>query len=331
MQNAECIMQNDDETSFCLSHFAFTVGECMNHVIYALGFFDGVHVGHRALLSACHELARERGCLAGVVTFDAHPDTLVLGQTPGLINTPRDRDRMLREAFAMDTVVSLPFDEKMRAMPWEDFLKMLETDHKASGFVCGEDFRFGYKGAGNAALLREYCEKRGFPVAIVPEQILDGVRVSSTYIRRQIAEGDMATAVKFLGHPHILSGIVVHGRALGRKLGIPTANLRLPEGLTMPKFGVYACSCLVDGVRYPAVTNVGTRPTVEGRRITVEPWILDYAGDLYDREIILEFHYFIRPEMKFPSLEDLKAEIHRNAEETRMYLKAFPFGEGGTT
>ena len=131
----------------------------------------------------------------------------------------------------------------------------------------------------------------------------------------------MATAVKFLGHPHVLSGTVVHGKALGRKLGVPTANLLLPEGLAIPKFGVYACSCLIDGKRYPAVTNLGTRPTVAGSGITVEAWILDYSGNLYDREIMLEFHYFLRPEKKFPSLEALREEIHLNAEETRTYLK----------
>ena len=156
---------------------------------------------------------------------------------------------------------------------------------------------------------------------MVPDQILEGIRISSTYIRQQLEDGHMATAVRFLGHPHILSGEVVHGKALGRKLGVPTANLRLPEDLAVPKFGVYACSCLIDGVRYPAVTNLGTRPTVEGNNITVEPWILDYSGDLYGRRIILEFHYFLRPEMKFPSLDALKAEIHRNAQETRDYLQ----------
>ena len=114
---------------------------------------------------------------------------------------------------------------------------------------------------------------------------------------------------------------MVHGRKLGRTLGIPTANLRIPEGLAVPRFGVYACSCIADGKRYPAVTNIGTRPTVEGHHITVEPWILDYEGDLYGREIILEFHYFLRPEMKFPSLEALQAEIRKNAEETRQYLQ----------
>jgi riboflavin kinase/FMN adenylyltransferase len=114
---------------------------------------------------------------------------------------------------------------------------------------------------------------------------------------------------------------VVHGKALGRKLGVPTANLRLPEGLAVPKFGVYACSCLIDGVRYPAVTNLGTRPTVEGGNITVEPWILDYSGDLYGREITIEFFKFLRPEQKFPSLEALQSEIYRNAGETRILIQ----------
>jgi len=123
-----------------------------------------------------------------------------------------------------------------------------------------------------------------------------------------------------MGHPYTLTGTVVRGQQLGRKLGIPTANLRLPAGLAIPKFGVYACSVLIDGVRYPAVTNIGTRPTVSGEGITVEPWILDYQGDLYGREITLEFFRFLRSERKFPSLADLQAEIHRNAAETREIL-----------
>ena len=292
----------------------------MNKTIYALGFFDGVHVGHAALLDACKALAAEHGCVPGVVTFGSHPDTLVLGNTPHLINSPRDREWLLREQFHMVYVVTLPFDEAMRTMPWRAFLDMLRRDHGAAGFVCGEDFRFGHKGQGRASLLEDYCAEAGMPCAVIPDQTIDGIRVSSTYIRQQLETGDMATAVKFLGHPHILSGTVVHGRKLGRTLGIPTANLRIPEGLAVPRFGVYACSCIAEGKRYPAVTNIGTRPTVEGHHITVEPWILDYEGDLYDREIILEFHYFLRPEMKFPSLEALQAEIRKNAEETRSFL-----------
>lgn len=298
----------------------------MNKTIYALGFFDGVHIGHAALLSACRALAAEWGSAAGVVTFASHPDTLVLGNTPRLINTARDRERLLREKFHMDSVVTLPFDEQMRTMPWQDFLEMLLERRSAAGFVCGEDFRFGSMGKGDAALLARFCDERGLPRAVVPEQTMDGIRVSSTYIREQIEMGDMGTAVKFLGHPHIFTGKVVHGHALGRRLGIPTANLRLPQELVVPKFGVYACRAGMDGKTYPAVTNIGTRPTVEGHSITVEPWILDYSGDLYDREITLEFHYFIRPERKFPSLEALQEEIRRNAGETRAFLQGVPGG-----
>lgn len=294
----------------------------MKNTIFALGFFDGVHFGHQALLSACQELAAKHGCSAGVVTFAAHPDTLVKGNTPRLINSPKDREWLLRERNRMEIVLTLPFNGAMRAMPWEDFLDMLRKHYDAAGFVCGADFRFGHLGGGNAEKLQEYCRQEKLPCYVVPDQILDGIRVSSTYIRQQLEDGDMATAVKFLGHPHILSGTVVHGKALGRKLGIPTANLLLPEGLAIPKFGVYACSCIIDGVRYPAVTNLGTRPTVQGSGITVESWILDYSGDLYDRQIMLEFHYFLRPERKFVTLEELQAEIHRNARQTRDFLNS---------
>lgn len=293
----------------------------MKKTICALGFFDGVHLGHQALLRQCRMLADEEKCSAGVVTFASHPDTLVLGNTPRLINSFSDRQWLLKSCFHMDFVVTLPFDEEMRTMDWKDFLVMLQREYGAVGFVCGEDFRFGSRGAGNAEMLKEYCGSRGLRSAVVPEQILDGIRVSSTYIRHEIETGDMATAVRFLGHPHVLSGQVIHGHQLGRRLGIPTANLRFPEGLALPRFGVYACLCQIDGQTHPAVTNVGTRPTVEGTGITVEPWILDYDEDLYDREIRLAFYRFLRPEQKFPSLEELKTAIWRDARETRALLK----------
>lgn len=294
----------------------------MTKTLYALGFFDGVHLGHKALLERCRGLAEAAGMAAGVVTFASHPDTLVLGNPPPLINTPYDREKLLRQRFGMDSVITLPFDRAMMDMPWRDFLELLMRDYAAGGFVCGDDFRFGRRGEGTAELLWEACQSWGLPGAAVPEQTLDGIRVSSTYIRSQIESGDMATAVRFLGHPHILSGQVVHGHQLGRRLGIPTANLRLPEGLAVPRFGVYACRCTVDGKSYPAVTNIGTRPTVEGHSVTVEPWILDYAGDLYGRELTLEFHFFLRPERRFDSLEALKEEVFRNAQQVRAYFQS---------
>lgn len=292
----------------------------MNETIYALGFFDGVHIGHAALLSACRGMAAPRGCRAGVVTFGSHPDALVLGQPPRLINTAQDREWLLRERFHMDPVLTLPFDRQMRDMDWRDFLDMLRESHDAVGFVCGADFRFGHRGLGSADSLAQYCREAGLPWAVIPEQTREGIRISSTYIRRQLETGDMKTAVAFLGHPHILRGKVVHGQALGRRLGIPTANLRLPEELAAPKFGVYACRAWVEGRVYPAVSNIGTRPTVSGHSVSVESWILDYSGDLYDREITLEFYFFLRSEQKFPTLEALQEEIRRNAQQTREFF-----------
>ena len=146
---------------------------------------------------------------------------------------------------------------------------------------------------------------------------------SSTHVRSLLEMGLMEHAIHFLGHPHILTGKVVHGHQLGRRLGFPTANLLLPEGLVSPKFGVYACRCLVDGIRYAAVTNVGTRPTVAGCGVTIETWILGYEGDLYDREITLEFFKFLRPEIKFPSLTDLQEAVRSDAEKTKEILRSF--------
>ena len=289
--------------------------EGARRTIYALGVFDGVHLGHQALLKTCVDLAEKEHCAAGAVTFDAHPDSLISGNPPKLLCTPQQRKQLI-EGYNITQVLVLPFNEKLRQQPWQEFLEML-IEKGAAGFVCGDDFRFGYKGEGNAALLTEFCKDRGLSCAVVPEQILDGVRISSTHIRQCIENGQMEEAVRFLGHPYTVSGTVVHGRQLGRTIGIPTANLQLPEGVVVPRFGVYACKI----GSHLAVTNVGTRPTVNGHHVTVEPWILDFEGDLYGKTITLEFYKFLRPEQKFDSLEELKAEIQKNAAETRKFFE----------
>ncbi len=289
--------------------------------IYALGVFDGVHLGHQALLKACVELAEKNHCQAGAVTFGSHPDGLISGSTPKLLCTTEDRKQFI-EHYNIKHILLLPFDQQLRQQPWQDFLTML-LEKGAAGFVCGDDFRFGYKGEGNAKLLTAFCNKRNLPITVVPEQTLNGVRISSTHIRRCIEQGQMEEAVRFLGHPFVVTGVVVPGRQLGRTIGIPTANLQLPEGLAAPKFGVYACKVCVDGTDYMAVTNVGTRPTVGGHHVTVEPWILDFDGDLYGKILSLRFYKFLRPEQKFGSLEELKAEIQKNAAETWEYFLNF--------
>ena len=298
---------------------SFISGDVMKKSIYALGFFDGVHLGHQALLARCRSLATEYGCTAAAITFDKHPKSLFTPTPTVLISTVHDRELLLKQ-YGMERVHVLPVVPEVMGLPWQEFLQEL-LDRGAAGFVCGDDFHFGRRGEGSAEKLLAFCAERGLPCTVVPEQTVGDIRISSTYIRRQIETGDMATAVKFMGHPYTLTGTVVHGKQLGRKLGIPTANLLLPAGLAIPKFGVYACQAIVDGKKYPAVTNIGTRPTVSGEGITVEPWILDYEGDLYGRDITLEFFRFLRSEQKFPSLEALQAEIRRNAEQTRQILE----------
>lgn len=289
--------------------------------ILALGFFDGVHAGHGALLRRCRELADRMGCRAGAVTFEPHPDALVLGKAPDLINTSTDRNRLMQEEFRMDRVITLPFDQKMMRMPWQDFFRLLREQYQAAGLVCGHNFRFGSRGEGNGEKLTAACRDAGMPCIVVEAQLVDGEEVSSTRIRQLLEQGQMERAVRCLGHPHVLTGRVVPGKQLGRTIGIPTANLLLPEELVIPRFGVYACLASVNGRKYPAVTNIGTRPTVNGTGITVEPWLLDFEGDLYGRELKLEFYKFLRPERKFPSLEALQAEIRKNGAEVRDFFE----------
>lgn len=281
--------------------------------IFALGFFDGVHLGHQALLHACRQLAEKQNATACAVTFDLPPSAVLQNAQPNMLNTVRDRETLLRQ-HGVEEVLLLTAEQATLSMSWTAFLEMLLSEG-ASGFVCGYDYRFGKNGEGTAQKLAAFSEERKLPCIIVPEQVMDGEKISSTRIRSLLEKGDVEHANRLLGHPHVLTGTVVSGRHLGRTIGIPTANLHLPDELVKPAFGVYACTAHADGHTYVAVTNIGTRPTVDGQGVTVEPWLLDFSGDLYGKEITLQFHKFLRPERKFNSLEELKAQIQLDAAE----------------
>lgn len=292
--------------------------------VIALGFFDGVHLGHAALLRLTRRRADEMGIPAAVLTFDTHPDTLVYHQPVPLINTLEDRKYLMEEKFSMDEVILAHFDRAMMEMPWEAFVEdYLLGELGAKHVVCGHDFSFGYRGQGTPDKLRRLCAQRGVGVNVVDKVSLGGITVSSTHIRQLIRQGDMEAAAQMLGHRHFLSGEVLHGKELGRRLGFPTANLALPEGLIAPAYGVYATLVtLPDGSAHPAVTNVGVRPTVHdqlGR--LVEAWILDCTAELYGEKIRVEFFTRLRGEKKFDSLEALREEVLRNADETRAYFQ----------
>ncbi len=288
--------------------------------IIALGFFDGVHRGHGQLLTQCRKMADTHHCKAAAVTFSNHPDGLVFGKSPELINTDADRSLLMQKKYGIDEVLMLPFDKKMMNMPWRDFFDMLCREYKAAGIVCGHDFCFGARGEGNAQCLKQACAEAGMPCEVIPEQKIDGITISSTHIRSLLQDGQVEQAAEFLGHYHMISGQVISGRKLGRTLGIPTANIAPKQNLVQLKHGVYACRVHIEDEYYIAVTNVGKRPTVNGHHVTIEPWILDFDGDLYGKDIRLSFHKFLRPEQKFASLEELKAAICEDEKATRAYF-----------
>ena len=296
----------------------------MQERVIALGFFDGVHRGHGALLRRAAEEARRRGCTPAVFTFDRPPKEVITGIPCPLINSPEDRSDLVKRLYGIDEMLMVPFDDEMRTTPWDRFVTdILVGRYGAVHLVAGHDHRFGYKNQGSPELLREKCAELGLGCDIIPAVTLDGVTVSSTHIRKLLEEGGVETARAFLGHPHVLTQTVGHGRRLGRTIGVPTANLVAPPHVLLPKRGVYAAKVtLPDGRAFGGVTNVGIRPTVNhGQDVTVEPWILDFDGDLYGQKLRVEFFRRLREERKFDSLEALRAQIQCDALRTR---QAFP-------
>lgn len=289
----------------------------------ALGFFDGVHLGHASLLEMAEQRAEETGMRPAVMSFDLHPDNLVAGKPVSLINSIEDRREILRRCYGIADVILVHFDEHMMHMPWDLFVEhVLVEQYGARHLVCGYDFHFGDRGTGNPVRLAEKCRQMDIGCDVMPRFTLDGITVSSTYIRSLLEQGKMHEARRFLGHPHCISGEVVHGRQLGRTMGIPTANLLIPAHVLVPAFGVYASKVVLpDGAEKLAVTNVGVRPTVDdSQKVTVEPWILDFEGDLYGQHIRVDFYRRLRGEKKFGGLPELQQEIFRNAQETRELL-----------
>ena len=297
----------------------------MKERVIALGFFDGVHLGHAALLRRTAEEAAARGVTPAVFTFDRVPKEVLTGIPCPLINSPEDRADLVRRLYGIRDVIMVPFDDEMRTTTWADFVtKVLVDRYHAVHLVAGHDHHFGHKNQGSPELLVQKCAELGLGCDIIPKVEIGGITVSSTYIRRLVELGQIDRANRFLGHPHTLTGAVRHGRGIGSSRLYPTANLIIPPHVLVPSHGVYVTrATLPEGASYAAVTNVGTRPTVNnGTDITVEACLLDFQGDLYGQTLRLEFYQHLRDEIRFDSLEALKAQIAADAEATRQYFAA---------
>ena len=296
----------------------------MKEKVIALGFFDGVHLGHAALLRRTVEEAARRGVTPAVFTFDRPPKEVLTGTPCPLINSPEDRKDLVQRLFGIREVLMVPFDHEMMTTPWDDFVtRILVGRYHAVHLVAGHDHHFGHKNQGSPELLMEKCRELGLGCDIIPKVEVGGITVSSTYIRRLVEMGQIERANRFLGHPHVLTGTVRHGRGLGSSRLFPTANLIIPPHVLVPSHGVYVTrATLEDGTSYAAVTNVGTRPTVNsGSDITVEACLLDFEGDLYGKTLRVEFFQHLRDEIRFDSLDALKAQIAADADTTRAYFQ----------
>ena len=286
--------------------------------VIALGFFDGVHMGHGALLRTVAERARVLGAAPCAFTFDQSPAAAVTGRAVPLLTGVADRARLMEELYGIQEVIVAPF-EVMRQMDWRDFVaQYLQKELGVGHVVAGHDFHFGYKGEGDPRRLAEKCRELGMGCDIIPKVEIDGITVSSTYIRALLAQGELEQANRFLGHPYCFSGVA----AQGRDLGLPAVELPFPAGVMAPVSGAYAARACFDGQSVMAVAGVGAPPAVDGSgRADAEVFLPDFHGDLYGRTVRLEFYKYLRPEWRFPTPEALRGEVMRSAEQTRQFFK----------
>ena len=289
-----------------------------------IGTFDGVHLGHRALIERTIAEATARGCVSCVVTWDRHPlMTLRPEAAPRLLSTA-ERKLELLDSTGIDTVAILPFTEELSHLSPEGFVdQVIVKGLNARSVFVGEGWRFGHKRAGDMDLLQKLGRDNGFEAAPVDLASADGDAVSSSRTREAVAAGHMNVAWRLLGRPFDIDGLVVGGDKRGRDLGFPTANIECAPHLAYPARGVYAGKARVEHSWFAAAVNVGVNPTFGGdpevTPVRVEAFLLDFEGDLYDQTIRVEFHHRLRDEMRFTSVDELVAQMHRDVETTRTF------------
>lgn len=294
----------------------------------ALGFFDGVHMGHRAVISAAVDNAREKGLAPRVFTFlpDGPAQETKSGLT--LLQTEEQKEAVL-DRLGVEEVICPPFSA-FRAMTPEEFVRdFLDKSLRAKELFCGFNYHFGKGGGAGVAELTALCAPLGINVTALPPVLWQGEVVSSTRIRRCIREGEMEQAEKMLQSPFTLTAEVVHGKGLAGTLSWPTINQVFPTSFTIPRHGVYWSRIELDGKQWDGVTNVGIKPTLHETNLTMETYILDYSGDLYGRSIPVSLLSFLRPEQQFPSVRELSQRIHKDIETVRQKSEAAP--SDGTT
>lgn len=279
----------------------------------ALGNFDGVHLGHRAVLSASLE-AKARGLISTVITFDPHPRAYFGGQTGFLLSGLQEKKQILTD-LGFSQILVLPFGPDLAQMTAESFVLDFLIGHlKTKQVSVGWNFRFGKGRTGNADFLERILFPLEVAVSVCPPFLLGGEQVSSSAIRSALAEGNLVKVKTFLGRNYTLFGKVIHGQERGRTIGFPTANIQIDPMRFLPRYGVYLTKATWEGQQEMGLANIGLRPTFNGTAPSIEVHLLNWSGDLYNQELTLEFTDFIRPEVQFDSVAELVAQIHKDCD-----------------
>ena len=291
-----------------------------------IGVFDGVHRGHRHLVDQVVKEAARTDRMTGVVTLRNHPSSVLDPTfTPNYLTTVEERLRLLKE-LGVDLVIPITFDRELSLLSARDFVGRLRKYLRIGGLMVGPDFTLGHNREGDLKMLDRLGREMGFSLRVA-SVLTDGARtVKSTTIRQALGRGDVTRAAKMLGRPFALPGVVVKGVGRGKSLGFPTANLEPPDGIAVPGDGIYATWALIDQRAYMAATSIGSRPTFNERNRTIEAFILDFDGDLYGREVRLEFIRRLRDEVKYEAVEDLQAQVDIDVDQTREILGAIRTG-----
>ncbi|MDD6037264.1 MAG: bifunctional riboflavin kinase/FAD synthetase [bacterium] len=288
----------------------------------SLGKFDGIHLGHTELIDYLRE-KKKNGLLAAVFTFDIPPKKMTEGNDYQVLLTNEEKQGLF-EKIGIDFLFQCPFTQEIMCMEAEDFVRWIVTSLKVKYIVVGEDFRFGYQRKGDHKLLESLANQYGYEIRVIRKLKYEQRDISSTYVREEIAKGNMELANRLLGHCYYVEGTVVCGNQIGRTINVPTANLIPPTEKLLPPFGVYAVSIDIKGTTRYGIANVGRKPTIDSGKsenpIGVEAHIFNFSDDIYGECIRVTFYTFVRPERKFASLSDLKAQIKRDILFSKQYF-----------
>jgi len=295
----------------------------LSNAVVTSGTFDGVHLGHQKILHRIRELARQIGGETVLITYWPHPRLVLYPEEHNLrlLSTFEEKAKLLRQ-FGIDHLVTIPFTKEFSQLTSKEFIEsVLVKKIRTKKLVIGYDHRFGKNREGSFEYLKTHHQEYGFDLEEISRQDVDEIGVSSTKIRTALETSDIESAIKYLGRPYELNGIVIKGQQIGRSIGFPTANIYIPNDYKLiPKDGVYAVEAMVGGALYKAMLNIGNRPTVDGSKRTVETNLFDFQGDLYDKQITIYIKAFLREERKFDGLEALKAQLSLDQQQAKKIL-----------